>query len=147
MWNRVVKRMAMLVALLILTVSAKAAGSQNTAPGLSEAQIAAIKAIQMQADQLVAPTAERLADVVQRLYANNLSDTPDESVRSALDAEMKELVWQLLVVKGDSMWAAFRVLTPAQKQRVRAEVAKPQKPGELPDVMEVIGKLFKSEPK
>ena len=56
---------------------------------------------------------------------------------------MKELVWQVLVVKGDSMWAAFRVLTPEQKRRVRVEIAKPQPPGNLPDVMEVIAKLFK----
>ena len=40
------------------------------------------------------------------------------------------------------MWSAFRVLTPDQKKVVRAEVLKPQKPGDLPDVTEAIGKLF-----
>ena len=143
MWNRIVRFIAMPIAFVTLTGSPAAADWQDATPGLSEVQIAAIKTIQSQAEQKMTPAALRLAAVVQHLYVNNLSDTPDESARAALDAEMKELVWQMLTAKGDSMWAAFRVLTPEQKQLVRAEIAKPQKPGDLPDVMEVIAKLFK----
>lgn len=112
-------------------------------PALNDAQLAAIKAIQAEAMQKAAPTAQQLASVVRRLYENNLSDSPDADVRRELDAQLKELLWQTLVVKGNATWAAFRVLTPEQKALVRAELAKPWKPGELPEVMDVMRKMFK----
>ena len=112
-------------------------------PALNDAQLAAIKAIQAEAMQKAAPTAQQLASVVRRLYENNLSDSPDADVRRELDAQLKELLWQTLVVKGSATWAAFRVLTPEQKALVRAELAKPWKPGELPDVMDVMRTMFK----
>ena len=55
---------------------------------------------------------------------------------------MKDLVWQLLLTKGDTMWAAFRLLTPEQKRIVKAEIAQPRAPGDLPDVMDLIVKKF-----
>ena len=66
---------------------------------LTDAQIAAIRVIQAESEQRAAPIALHLADVVHRLYDNNLSDTPSEQLRGVLDAEMKDLVWQALVVK------------------------------------------------
>lgn len=72
---------------LIGTVSARADDGQTAAHALSESQIAAIKAIQTQAEQKAAPAALRLAAVVRGPYENNLSDAPDDAVRSALDAE------------------------------------------------------------
>ena len=112
-------------------------------PALTDTQVAAIKTIQVEAMQKAAPTAQQLASVVRRLYENNLSDSPDADVRRELDVQLKELLWQTLVVKGNATWAAFRVLTPAQQALVRAELAKPWKPGELPDVMDVMRKMFK----
>ena len=106
-----------------------------------------MKSIQIEAEKRAEATVLQLAAVVRRVYDNNLSDSPDEKLRAGLDAEMKELVWQVLLVKGDSMWAAFRVLSLEQKQRVRAEIAKPRQPGDLPDVTEVIAKMFKLGPK
>ena len=112
-------------------------------PALTEAQKSAIQQIQTESDQKAAQIAVQLAAVVQKIYDNNLSDTPAEELRVTLDSQMKELVWQMLLLKGNSMWAAFRVLTPEQKRIVKAEIAKPRPAGDLPDVMELIVKLFR----
>ena len=61
MWNSVVPFIAMPIALITLTVSAKAADRQNVALALSEAQIASID---RQTEQKAAPAALRLAAVV-----------------------------------------------------------------------------------
>ena len=64
----------------------------------------------------VAPQREREEDdahrraargVVQKIYDNNLADSPNETLRVSLDNEMKDLVWQMLLTKGDTMWAAY----------------------------------------
>jgi hypothetical protein len=112
-------------------------------PALTDAQRSAIQLLQSDSDRKAAQIAVQLAAVVQKIYDNNLSDTPTEELRVTLDDQMKELVWQMLLVKGNAMWAAFRVLTPEQKRIVRAEIAKPRPTGDLPDVMELIVKMFK----
>jgi hypothetical protein len=112
-------------------------------PPLTEAQRTAIRALQSESGQKTTQLAVQLAAVVQKIYDNNLSDAPNEELRVTLDNQMKDLVWQMLVVKGDAMWAAFRALTPEQKGVVRAEIAKPRPPGDLPDVLDLIVATFK----
>ena len=112
-------------------------------PALTDAQTSAIRALQSESEQKTTQVAVQLAAVVQRIYDNNLSDTPNEELRVSLDNQMKELVWQMLLVKGNAMWAAFRLLTPEQKRIVRTEIARPRPPGDLPDVMDLIVKTFR----
>lgn len=112
-------------------------------PALTDAQKTAIASLRSETEKKATLMAVQLAAVVERIYGNNLSDTPNEELRVGLDNEMKDLVWQLLMTKGDAMWAAFRLLTPEQKRIVRTEIAKPRPPGDLPDVMDLIAKTFK----
>jgi hypothetical protein len=112
-------------------------------PALTDVQTSAIRALQSESGQKTTQLAVELAAVVQKIYDNNLADAPNEELRVTLDNQMKELVWQMLVVRGNSMWAAYRLLTPEQKGIVRTEIAKPRPPGDLPDVLELIVKTFK----
>jgi len=123
-------------------VAPNAAAAQDV-HALTDAQVTAIRALQAESGQKATQLAVELAAVVKRIYDNNLSDTPNEELRVSLDNQMKELVWQMLLVKENSMWAAFRLLTPEQKRIVRAEIARPRPPGDLPDVMDLIVKTFK----
>jgi hypothetical protein len=116
-------------------------GAQNV-PALSDAQKTAIASLRSESEKKATLIAVQLAAVVQKIYDNNLADSPNETARVSLDNEMKELVWQLLLTKGDTMWAAFRLLTPEQKRIVKAEIAQPRAPGDLPDVMDLIVKTF-----
>jgi hypothetical protein len=116
-------------------------GAQNV-PALSDAQKTAIASLRSESEKKATLIAVQLAAVVQKIYDNNLADSPNETARASLDNEMKELVWQLLLTKGDTMWAAFRLLTPEQKRIVKAEIAQPRAPGDLPDVMDLIVKTF-----
>jgi len=127
---------------LLFVGAARHAAAQDV-PALSDAQRSAIQALRSESDQKGAQIAVQLAAVVQKIYDNNLSDTPNQELRGGLDNQMKELVWQLLLVKANSMWAAFGLLTPEQKGIVRTLVAKPRPQGDLPDVMELIVKTFK----
>jgi len=111
-------------------------------PSLNDAQKSAIRALQSESEQQTTQTATQLAGVVQKIYENNLSDTPDEQLRASLDGQMRELVWQMVAIKGNSMWTAFRMLTPEQKRVVRAEIAKPRPTGDLPDVLDLIVRTF-----
>jgi hypothetical protein len=115
----------------------------QTADSLTEDQRTAIKLAKALAEEKAAPLALRLAAVVKRIYANNLADTPDLEVTTTLDGEMKELVWQLLLVKGESMWAAVRVLTPEQRATIREQVASRTTGTDLPDLIDVIARTFK----
>jgi hypothetical protein len=119
-----------------------AAPAAQNVPALSEAQKTAIASLRSESEKKTTLIAVQLAAVVQRIYDNNLADSPDETLRVSLDNEMKDLVWQMLLTKGDTMWAAFRQLTPEQKRIVRAEIAQPRAPGDLPDVMDLIVKTF-----
>jgi hypothetical protein len=112
-------------------------------PGLTDAQRSAIRTLQSESEQKTTQLAVQLAGVVQKIYDNNLSETPNDELRVSLDNQMKDLVWQMLLVKGNAMWAAFRQLTPEQKQIVRSEIARPRAPGDLPDVMDLIVKTFR----
>ena len=133
-----------LVAIVVLLSGAftRAAQAQTIPPPLDDAQQTALKAIQAEAEQRAAPVALQLASVVRKIYQNNLSDMPEAGLRATLDAQMKELVWQLLEMKGGAMWAAFRVLTPPQKDIVRAQVLQRPTSGDLPDLMDVITHTF-----
>ena len=119
-----------------------ALAAQSVVPPLSDAQKTAIASLRSESEKKATLIAVQLAAVVQKIYDNNLADSPNEALRVSLDNEMKELVWQLLLTKGDTMWAAFRLLTPEQKRIVKAEIARPRAPGDLPDVMDLIVKTF-----
>jgi hypothetical protein len=128
---------------LVLSCCLWAAGAAaQDVPALTDAQKTAIASLRSDSEKKATLMAVQLAVVVQKIYDNNLSDTPNEALRGTLDNEMKDLVWQLLMTKGDAMWAAYRLLTPEQKRIVRAEIAKPRPPGDLPDVMDLIVKTF-----
>jgi hypothetical protein len=111
-------------------------------PALNDAQKSAIRALQSDSEQKTVQTATQLAGIVQKVYENNLSDTPNDELRVSLDNQMRELVWQMVAIKGNSMWTAFRLLTPEQKRIVRAEIAKPRPTGDLPDVLDLIVRTF-----
>jgi hypothetical protein len=111
-------------------------------PALNDAQKSAIRALQSESDQKTAQTATQLASVVQKIYENNLSDLPNDELRVSLDNQMRELVWQMVAIKGNAMWTAFRMLTPEQKRVVRTEIAKPRPTGDLPDVLDLIVRTF-----
>jgi hypothetical protein len=123
--------------------AAPSAATPQDVPGLTDAQRNAIRTLQSESEQKTTQLAVQLAGVVQKIYDNNLSETPNEELRVSLDNQMKDLVWQMLLVKGNAMWAAFRQLTPEQKQIVRSEIARPRAPGDLPDVMDLIVKTFR----
>lgn len=134
------------LALCCLALSTMGAAAQAVAtqepPVLNDAQKSAIRALQSESDQKATQAATQLAGVVQKIYENNLADTPNEELRVSLDAQMKEQVWQMVAIKGNAMWAAFRLLTPEQKRLVRAEIVKPRPTGDLPDVLDLIIRTF-----
>lgn len=111
-----------------------------TAPSLSEAQKQSLMLIGTESEKKAAPLAMKLATTVKKIYENMLAENRDEALRQSLSKEMDEIVVQLLHIKGQSMWDAANVLNPAQKQLVKAEMAKPGAPG---DMMEVIVRTFK----
>jgi Spy/CpxP family protein refolding chaperone len=123
---------------------AQAPTTNNSPPPtpLTDAQKEAIRAIGSAVETKALPVAMQLSAVVSKVYENNLSETPNEDLRATLSGQMKELVWQALQLKGEAMWAAFRVLTPEQKAIVRADVAAPRTPGDLPDVLDIIARRF-----
>jgi len=118
-----------------------AAASPMDVP-LNDAQKSAIRALQGESEQRTAQAAAQLAGIVQKIYENNLSDTPNDELRVTLDNQMRELVWQMVSIKGNAMWTAFRLLTPDQKRIVRTEIARPRPTGDLPDVLDLIVRTF-----
>src|SRR5258705_9385212 len=98
---------------------------------LSDAQKQAIKHIHVASEMRAALPALRLARVVSQIYRNMLADKPDEKLRARLAAEMKEVTWQLLVIKGEAIRQTVNVLTPEQKQLIRSEMGKPGAPADL----------------
>jgi hypothetical protein len=111
-------------------------------PALNDAQKSAIRALQSESEQRTTQAAGQLAGVVQKIYENNLLDTPNDELRATLDNQMRDLVWQMVSIKGNAMWTAFRLLTPEQKRIVRTEIAKPRPTGDLPDVLDLIVRTF-----
>ena len=140
-----------LLAALIFSAQAKPANAQagaenrtDAAHTLSETQKQAIKRIKTESEKKAAPAALRLAGIVSQLYENMLSDKPDEQLRAKLDAELKDVTWELLVIKGQSMRDTVNVLTPEQKQLVKSEMLKP---GASADLSEVIARTYKLDEK
>jgi hypothetical protein len=129
------------VALSTMGAAAQAVATREP-PVLNDAQKSAIRALQSESEQKTTQAATQLAGVVQKIYENNLADTPNEELRVSLDGQMKELVWQMVAIKGNAMWAAFRLLTPEQKRLVRTEIARPRPTGDLPDVLDLIVRTF-----
>jgi hypothetical protein len=123
-------------------VSGVPGAAAQEVPALNDAQKSAVRALQGESEQKTAQAAGQLAGVVQKIYENNLSDTPNDELRVTLDNQMRDLVWQMVSIKGNAMWTAFRLLTPEQKRIVRAEIAKPRPTGDLPDVLDLIVRTF-----
>ncbi len=113
-------------------------------PQLSDAQKQAIKRIDTIAKLKAAPSALKMASVVSRIYQNMLADKPDEKLRVSLNDELRDVTWQLLTIKGQSIRDIVNVLTPAQKQLIKSEMHKPGAPA---DLSEVIAHMFKLEDK
>jgi Spy/CpxP family protein refolding chaperone len=141
----------LLVALVFAAASAtRAQATQDAnvtadaAHTLSDAQKQSIKRIQTDAEKRAAPAALRLAGIVGKIYENMLADKPDEKLRASLSAQMEKATWALLSIKGQSIHDIVRVLTPAQRQLVKAEM---QKPGAPSDLSEVVAHVFKLDNK
>jgi len=141
----------LLLVVLIFSAAAKLTNAQASAGNetdaahtLSETQRQAIKRIKDESEKKAAPVALRFAGIVSRIYENMLADRPDEGLRAKLDAEMKEVSWELLAVKGQSIRDIVGVLTPAQKQLVKSEMLKPGAPA---DLSEVVARTFKLDEK
>jgi hypothetical protein len=141
----------LLPVVLIFSASSKLTNAQTStgnrtdaAHTLSETQRQAIKRIKDESEKKAAPVALRFAGIVSRIYENMLADNPDEGLRAKLDAEMKEVSWELLAVKGQSIHDIVGVLTPAQKQLVKSEMSKPGAPA---DLSEVVARTFRLDEK
>ena len=107
----------------------------DAAHTLSDAQKQAIKRIHVASAVQAALPALRLARVVSQIYKNMLASKPDEKLRVKLAAELKEVTWQLLEIKGEGIRQTVNVLTPEQKQLIRTEMAKPGAPADLSEVV------------
>jgi Spy/CpxP family protein refolding chaperone len=123
-----------------LTSGAPGAGTvtpdtADAAHTLSDTQKQEIKRIRSHTEKQAALPALHLARIISEVYKNMLADKPDEKLRAKLSAEMKEVTWQLLVIKGQAIRETVNVLTPAQKQLVKAEMRKPGAPADLSEVI------------
>lgn len=116
----------------------------DAAHTLTDAQKQSIKRIQTEAEKQAAPVILQLAGIVNKTYENMLADQPDEKLRADLSAQMEKAVWTLFSIKGQSIHDIVRVLTPAQRQLVKAEM---HKPGAPEDLSEVVAHLFKLDEK
>ena len=122
------------------TAVKKEEGKAVNIPPLSEEQKKSLKAIKTESEKKAAPIALRFAGIIRQVYENMLADKPDKELRAKLDAEMKETGWELLMIKGQSMFDAVAILTTEQKRILKAEMIKPGAPA---DMMELIEKIFK----
>lgn len=116
----------------------------DAAHTLTDAQQQQITHIQHVAELRAAPAALRLAAIVGKIYANMLADKPDERLRARLSAQMEKATWALLSIKGQSIHDIVRVLTPAQRELVKAELHKPGAPS---DLSEIVAHMFKLDDK
>ena len=106
---------------------------------LTDAQTRQMLAIKKDAEEKAGPAAARVAEVTKRIYDNMLADKPDEALRAKLSGEMRDAVWALLEIKGQSIRDAVAVLTPVQRMQLKAEMGKAGAPG---DLSELIGRMF-----
>lgn len=131
-----------LAGLLLLTcLPSSGQQVQSKTDVLTPAQRTKMIAIQKDAEQKAAPAAAHLAEITRQIYANMLAETPDEALRTKLSGEMRDAVWQLFEIKGQSIHDAIRVLTPTQRKQLKTEMVKPGAPA---DITELIGKIFLS---
>ncbi|HZS47256.1 MAG TPA: hypothetical protein VFC63_19435 [Blastocatellia bacterium] len=142
---------AQMVAILLLvaiqavaqTPGAGKPDNKNSYP-LTESQKQAIKKIKSEAEKKAAPLATRLASIVKQDYQDMLADKSDEKLRERLTVELKDVTWQLLAIKGQTMRDAVHVLTANQKEILKREMIKPGAPA---DLMELIDKIFDTDVK
>lgn len=103
---------------------------------LSDAQKQALRNIQARSEQSAKPFALHMAQVTKRIYANMLADKPNDTLRKQLGTEIDSVVVELLHVKGDSIRDVIGILTPAQRNLIRQEMAKPDAPADLTETIE-----------
>jgi hypothetical protein len=121
--------------------SAKVMAAKTDIPyPLSDSQKHAIQAIHARNKLKAAPTALRLANTVKQVYDNLLAEKMDEQLADKLRLQMKEVVGDLVVIRGEAMREAVTVLNSQQKQFLKTELSKPGGQGEL---IEVMMKVFK----
>jgi Spy/CpxP family protein refolding chaperone len=102
---------------------------------LSDAQKQAIQTIVRDNKKKAAPVALRLARTAHQVYENLLADAPDRQRADNLRDQMKDLVGQLVVIRGEAMREAVKILTSEQRRYLRAEIARPGAQGELIEIM------------
>lgn len=104
-------------------------------PPISDAQRAALAAIQTKNEKSAAKVGLRMAGIVRRVYGNMLSEKPDENLRIRLAKELQETAAELLAIKGQSIREMVNVLTPEQRRYIRTELAKPGAPADLGELI------------
>ncbi|CAN5354118.1 hypothetical protein BH10PLA2_BH10PLA2_22730 [soil metagenome] len=106
---------------------------------LSAEQKKAIQLIQAKNQIKLAPMALKLAATVKQVYDNLLADNMDEQLADRLRQQMKDTVGELVVIRGEAMREAVKVLTADQKRYLKRELTKPGTPGEM---IEALMKVF-----
>lgn len=125
------------IILFIIVFAAFGISAQaQTTPALSEAQLAKMKEIREASAKKAAPAALELAATVKQIYDNMLSEKEDPNLRKKLSKQMDKAAAQLFAVKGQSIRDMLGVLTPEQKQIVKAEMMKPGASADLGEIME-----------
>jgi predicted transcriptional regulator len=73
-----------------------------------------------------------------------LSEKEDARLRVRLEKQLHAVASKLLDVKGQSIRETVRILTPEQRQLIKAEMKKPDAPA---DLSELIGRIFNNPEK
>lgn len=105
---------------------------------LSETQRESLKVIMAGAKKLVGPVVLELGQSVRKIHVNMLADRPDAIAFRRLDRKIARLTGELVSIRTEANQRMVRVLTPAQKQLIRAELAK----HELSDISEALKRVF-----
>lgn len=103
---------------------------------LTADQKAKLVEIKKNVEKKAAPIAEHFAAVTKQVYENMLSDAPDQELRLRLSHEMSTDASQILALKGESIWAAVGILTATQKAALKLEMAKPNAPADLTEIID-----------
>ena len=70
-----------------------------------------------------------------------LADAPDVKLRKKLSRQMTATVTKILLIKGRSKREMVELLTPAQKALLKIEMARPDAPGDLGELIERVFNL------
>ena len=121
-----------------MSAFASAQNASATKYPLSSDQLAAFKKIKTETERKAAPVAIELAGTARKIFANMLADKEDQKLRRKLNKQLHLSAGRLLDIKGQSFREMLAVLTPDQKQIVRAEMEKPGAPVDIGDLIDRI---------